>query len=294
MNGVFMGVDGGGTRCRARLCAADGRPLGEGLGGPGNIWRDPAAAMASVVAAARAAAVAAGLHESVLGEAHAGLGMAGAGRRGVVERFLALPHPFGSITVDTDAYAAWLGAFGGADGAIVIAGTGSCGLAVIGGRRTYVGGYGAEISDEGSGAMLGREAVRRALWTEDGRAPPTALSAAVLARSGGREAAIDWARSAAPRDFAGLAPLVFEHAHAGDSLGRALVAESANAVARIAERLIAAGASTIALLGGVAEPLRPWLPAALRARLVAPRGDALDGAIRMARRVRERRAPHAA
>ena len=36
------------------------------------------------------------------------------------------------------------------------------------------------------------------------------------------------------------------------------------------------------LLGGLAEPWRPWLPAELRARLVPPAGDAVDGALHLA------------
>jgi glucosamine kinase len=290
MSGLFMGVDGGGTKCRARLSDAAGRALGEGLGGPANIWRDPERAMRSVLAACRIAVQSAGLSETALAEAHAGLGLAGAGQQSAVERFAALPHPFASISVETDACAAWLGAFGGADGGIVIVGTGSCGFAVVGGVTTYVGGFGAEISDEGSGAAIGRDAIRRALWAQDGRAPMTALAAALLsAFAGGREPIIEWAKAAQPSEFASFAPLVFEHARAGDPLGRALVTEAATEIARIAERLAAVGAPAIALIGGLAEqPLRPWLPAALQARLVAPRADAMDGAILMARRAAER------
>ena len=294
MNGLFMGVDGGGTKCRARLRDRAGRALGEGLGGPANIWRDPVQAMGSVLEACRSAVRAAGLGESVLGETDAGLGLAGAGQQSAVERFAALPHPFSSISVETDAYAAWLGAFGGADGGIVIVGTGSCGYAVVGGTATYVGGFGADISDEGSGAVIGREALRRALWAQDGRAPMTALAAALLgAFPGGREPVIEWAKAAGPLDFARFAPLVFEHARAGDPLGRALASEAAGEIARIAERLLDVGAPAIALLGGLAEPLRPWLPPPLVARLVAPRADAMDGAILMARRAAEARAAQA-
>jgi glucosamine kinase len=291
MNGLFMGagyvlgVDGGGTKCRARLRDQGGRALGEGLGGPANIWRDPAQAMRSVLEASRAALRAAGLADTILAEVDTGLGLAGAGQHSAVERFTALPHPFASISVETDAYAAWLGAFGGADGGIVIVGTGSCGFAVVSGAATYVGGFGAEISDEGSGAAIGREAIRRALWAQDGRAPMTDLAAALLgAFAGGREPIIEWAKAAGPLDFARFAPLVFEHASTGDPLGRALVTEAAADIARIAERLLEVGAPAIALLGGLAEPLRPWLPAALVARLVIPLADAMDGAILMARR----------
>ena len=48
-------------------------------------------------------------------------------------------RPFASIVLETDAYIAWLGAHQAEDGGIVILGTGSCGLAVIGGRRVTVG-----------------------------------------------------------------------------------------------------------------------------------------------------------
>src|SRR3984893_10002319 len=34
---LLLGVDGGGTRCRARLCAPSGTRLGEGAAGPANI-----------------------------------------------------------------------------------------------------------------------------------------------------------------------------------------------------------------------------------------------------------------
>lgn len=296
-----MGVDGGGTKCRARVAEGVGdgdsaggssRALGEGVGGPANIWRDPVLAMGSVVEASRAALRAAGLAEGALAEIHAGLGLAGAGQQSAIERFAALPHPFASISVETDAYAAWLGAFGGQDGGIVIVGTGSCGLACVGGIKTYVGGFGAEISDEGSGAAIGREAIRRALWAADGRAPMTGLAAALLASfEGGREPIIEWARAAGPLDFARYAPLVLEHARTGDALGVALAREAAGEIARIAERLLSVGAPAIALLGGLAEPLLPWLPASLTARLVAPRADAMEGAILMAKRAAGRNAP---
>ena len=45
----------------------------------------------------------------------------------------------------------------------------------------------------------------------------------------------------------------------------------------------AVGASAISLSGGLAEPLRPWLPSRLRSFLSAPQSDPLDGAILMAR-----------
>src|SRR6202035_848413 len=34
---LLLGIDGGGTRCRARLCSFSGETLGEGFSGPANI-----------------------------------------------------------------------------------------------------------------------------------------------------------------------------------------------------------------------------------------------------------------
>ena len=72
-------------------------------------------------------------------------------------------HPFASVRFISDGLAACLGAHGGADGAVVVAGTGSIGVGLIGGRELRFGGYGFPISDEGSGADIGLQAIRLAL-----------------------------------------------------------------------------------------------------------------------------------
>jgi glucosamine kinase len=279
----YIGVDGGGTQCRARIRDAAGRAFGEGVGGPANARLDPALVMGSILTAARAAADAAGVGESALEGAHTGFGLAGANLKSAAARLLQEPHPFASVTVETDAYAAWLGAHGGSDGAILILGTGSCGLAVVGGRQWYVSGWGAEVSDEASGMWIGREAVRRTLWAYDGRAAATPLSEAILARFGGApEGIVAFATTARAADYGRLVPLVLEHAGRRDALGLALLSEAAADAARIALRLLATGAPSVCLLGGLAGTLAPWLPPPVKQHLAAPRGDAMDGAILMA------------
>jgi glucosamine kinase len=188
------------------------------------------------------------------------------------------------MVVATDAYIAWLGAHQGGNGGIVILGTGSCGLAIVDGRRIDVGGWGAEISDEAGGLRMGREALRRTLWTFDGRAARTKLSDLILDRYRRDPSRIvSFAASATPSQYAELAPLIFEYASRKDPLAVGLVQEAADAAVRIIDRLIAGGASAISLIGGLAEPLRPWLPSRLRSFLSAPQSDPLDGAILMAR-----------
>ena len=152
---------------------------------------------------------------------------AGAGQTSAVERLLSRAHPFASFEIETDAHTAWLGAFNGDDGAILIVGTGSCGYGGTSGDCHYVGGWGYEISDEGSGAAIGRELLRRCIWAHDGRAPSTPLSDAVLAEfNNDLEVLVDWVGKARPADYGRYAPLVLDHAKR-DPLGVAIVAEAA-------------------------------------------------------------------
>jgi glucosamine kinase len=49
-------------------------------------------------------------------------------------------------------------------------------------------------------------------------------------------------------------------------------------------RLLDVGAPSVCLIGGLSDVLRSWLPPPLQGRLAAPAGDAMDGAVLMARR----------
>ena len=278
----FIGIDGGATSCRARIRDTDGSLLGEGGSGPANIHSNFRLALESIRLACEAALRSAALRE---GHLHAGLGLAGAGIKSACDRFLTKKMPFASMVLDTDAYVAWLGAHQGGDGAIVILGTGSCGLALINGRCISVAGWGAEVSDEAGGQRIGREALRRTLWAFDGRTEKTSLSTTILERFGGDPAKIvRFASRATPALYAEFAPLVLQYASARDPLAVTLVQETAEAAVAIVDRLADAGASAISLVGGLAEPLLPWLPPRIRDLVTEPQSDALDGSILMARR----------
>ena len=280
---LFIGIDGGGTQCRARIRDADGRLVGEGRGGPANIRLGPETVMASILAAARAAAADGDLGEENFHRMHAGLGLAGAAQSKPLAVFKAVPHPFASVIVDTDAYTAWLGATEGAEGAILILGTGSCGFTVVGGSRHSVGGYGSIVSDGGSGAVIGREGIRRAVLAFDELGPRSALTDELLgAFANNVEAIVDWADGATPGDFASFTPLILAHAAAGDPVATAVIAAAAAEADALIARLVALGAPTVALLGGLAGPLTPWLSPQSRHHIVAARADAVDGAILMA------------
>ena len=281
---LFIGVDGGATKCVARLRDAAGRVLGEGSGGPANIRaREPA--YAEIMKACHGAIAAAGLPDAELGRIHAGFGLAGVAQKPDRDFVLSRPSPFASVVVDTDAYAAYMGAFDGADGAILIVGTGVAGLAVIGGTRINVGGWGHQIGDEGSGMMIGRTAVRRALWALEGMAPMSPLAVAILERfDHDATIAVTWADGATPKDFGSFAPLVFDHAERRDGLAMPIIAEAAADVSRVISRLLELGAPQVAMIGSVFPRLLPRLPPPIAAVCIRPACDAADGAVRMAER----------
>lgn len=281
---LLLGVDGGATTCRARIVDGKGDTLGEGRAGTANPRYGLAAAFAEILTATGLALTDAGLPGSAIASLHAGLGLAGTGQRRDREAVLAHPHPFAALALETDAHVACLGAHGGRDGAILILGTGSCGWAILAGQPHRIGGLGFPISDHGSGAWLGLSTIRRAILAHDGVEPATPLSKAVMGRfDDDTDAAVLWQSTAQPKDYAALAPLVIEHAAAGDPLATALMQAAADEAALLAEALLATGAARLVLMGGLAPHLQPWLSAGLQAKIVDPEGDALDGAILLAR-----------
>lgn len=281
---LFLGIDGGGTTSRARLTHADGALLGEGRAGSSNLVLGIEAAAEAVFRATRQALQAAGLSESRMGDIVAGLGLAGANVPPLAEKLLAVRFPFASVALTSDAVIACLGAYGGEDGAILIVGTGSHGLALVDGKTRSVGGWGFELSDEGSGATLGRAAIRAAMLAIDDLGPATGLTDAIWARLGNPAAASIWGKTATPRDFGAFAPLVAEHFSEGDPVAVQLLTASTNSVTRMLRRLLDLGAKRIALMGGLAPIYLPLLPADIVSQLVEPRGDAMDGALAFARR----------
>ena len=282
---LFAGIDGGGTGCRARIQDAEGRLLGTGIAGPAALRLGIDRALAEVEKACRAALEEAGLGSDALSLVHAAAGLAGVGRKGALEQLVLLPHPFRSIVYVNDATIACIGAHGARDGGIVIVGTGSVGYAVVGGREVRVGGYGFPISDEGSGADVGLHAIRLALRAYDERAVDSSLTRDVMMRFHDDPfEAVAWMDPATATDYATFAPLVLRHADAGDPVARRIVRDAAEQIDELVRRLCECGASRIALLGGLASSMQPWLAPDVQRRLVPIEGDAVDGALHLARR----------
>lgn len=281
---LFVGIDGGGSGCRARVEDSHGRVLGAGTAAPAAVRLGIDRALAEVQNAARAAASDAGLPEQSLACMFAVVGLAGIGRKSVLDELYARRQPFRAVTYVNDATIACIGANRGHDGGIVIAGTGSVGLALLGGREIRVGGYGFPLSDEGSGADLGLRAIRCALRASDGRIAGSGLTRAIMAGFGDDAfEAVAWADGATATDYARFAPLVMDHAEKSDRVAKDIVSHAAQEIDTLVRRLVARGVNRVALLGGLAPRMTPWLAADVRDRLVPSEGDAIDGALTLAR-----------
>ncbi len=281
---LYIGVDGGGSRCRARIEDAAGRSLGEGVSGPATTRLGVDKAWRSIMRACEAAAEQAGVSPNDFAQSHAGIGIAGLGRRGAEHALRDIAQPFRSVLFISDGLAACLGAHSGEDGAIVVAGTGSIGVGLIGGRELRFGGYGFPISDEGSGADIGLRAIRLALRASDGRGDRSALLDEVLAAfDHDPYQAVAWSEQATATDFAAFAPIVLRHASQGDPIGRRIFERAADSIGDLLDMFLREGIERLSLVGGLAGAITPWLTPDLRDRLKPPDADAAAGAALAAR-----------
>ena len=275
-----LGVDGGATRCRARLRDADGKTLAEASGAAANIHVDFAAAIAVLRAVIAEVMDKAGLTSADRARIAIGFGLAGnddpSDAAPVVEAF----PGWRLVRAANDAVTACIGAHAGADGGLVIAGTGSAAIARVKGKETIIGGRGFTLGDGGAGAHIGLDAMRAAMRAFDRLGPASALTADIIGRfDGDMLAMMRWARVAKPGDFGAFAPAVFGRAAEGDRIAFDIAAGAARAIGALTRGALALGAERVALVGGVGEALRPYLEPEIATLLSAPLHDATDGAI---------------
>lgn len=281
----ILGIDGGGTSCRAALATPDGKILARARSGSANIHTNLAGARASIIEAARMAFAEAGEDPALIAGTPAVLGLAGA-NVGTNASQLEAVLPFSKSIVETDAMIALEGAVGGGDGAIAILGTGTAYLGRRGGEARPIGGWGFLIGDQGSGAQIGRELLERTLLAYDGVGPASPLTDEMLSVFKGDPGNIvGFTTTAKPGDFGGFAPKVFEHAGRGDVVAEAILAHGLRIIEASIARLGLQPGEPLALLGGLAALYEPRLSPAVRALVRPPLQDALGGAVSMAARL---------
>lgn len=282
---LVLGIDGGGTSCRAALATASGEVLGRGRSGPANIMTDLHGARHNIVEAARLAFVDAGRDAGLIAQADAVLGLAGTNVGGYRQQLLDI-LPFRRSLVESDALIALNGALGDHDGAIAIIGTGSIFMSRKGSAMQTIGGWGFMLGDLGGGARIGRDLLQETLLAHDDIHPSSPLTTAVMEHFGGdaREI-VKFGASSKPADFGAFAPMVFDHAARGDAVAGVVLARAVRDIEEALDALKLSPGQRLCLLGGLAALIGPHLSARYQALLHAPEQDALGGAVAMAARL---------
>lgn len=305
----YIGVDGGGTKCRMRLTTETLQVLAEAITDhPSNLQvRNGDAAYEAITGLIEVVFAKAGLDVSEAANAAACFGMAGGRLESARADFEARSFPFKALRVYDDIDIARAGAHGESDGGVMIIGTGSAAMALVGGTRYQAGGWGFHVSDTMSGAILGRELLRRSLLAHDGLIPKTPLTEAVMARFGNQGSRMmDWsfdnedARdamvrnlpmgtkpthsvNARPVDYGSFAKMVTEYLAMGDPMAEELLTFELDAISHFVEWFRGCGAKSIAIVGGLGHSLMPSIKAHFGDIIIEKEPEPLAGAIILAR-----------
>lgn len=235
----ILGFDGGGTKTECLLADADGKVLARATTGPSNplragymrAWFALGEAADSVMARQKISA-------DRIGGVCAGLG--GAGRPGVVRRvtsYFERSFPNAEIRVTTDLEIGLEAAFGGGEGILLLAGTGSAAFGRdANGRTARTGGRGPWFSDEGGAFDIGRQAVQAVSLADEHRGPETALTKKVLSQNLWRDwAGLFEAVAKNPDDvFPKIFPFVAQLSDKGDAVSQGILTAAAGSLAGLA------------------------------------------------------------
>ncbi len=276
-----IAVDGGGTRCRVALAAADETCVVEV--GAANISTDFDAAVAELTLGLNQLCAKTGLSKDQVSELPAYLGIAGTTGTALADQ-LAKALPLDHAHVEDDRRAALIGALGAGDGAIAHCGTGSFLAARTTGAIRLAGGWGPTLGDEASAQWVGRKTLAATLNALDGLSPRTPLVDKLLSHFGSSAAIVAFAAHASPADFGLLAQRTTRSAADGDTIAVSVLAQAADHIARALPKLGWTPDMALCLTGGIGPEYATYLPADLQSSLVEPAGTPLDGAITLARK----------
>ena len=303
----YLGVDGGGTNCRVRLADENLNTLAEVKNGRSNLQIDDGEpAFKAISDGTRDVFAAAGIDFAETRNTFACFGMAGGRMDSARDEFAARPWPFAGVKVYDDIDIAHAGALGGKDGAVIIVGTGSAALAIVDGQRHQCGGWGFQIGDQMSGAILGRELVRYSVEAEDGLVPASPLTKAVVAALGGdNQAVMTWSFATemdlkiisrdgsegcddaligrAPAEFGKLMPLLIDHLDRGDPVARQMMDLQFSYVDTYVRWFKARNAKVMAIVGGFGQRIFPLLQLRHGDFVALPLYEPLHGAVILAK-----------
>lgn len=279
---VFIGVDGGGTECRV-VIGTRSTILGTGRSGPANVSSDTASAIKNIHAAIDQALT--GIEDVDLTKARAHMGLAGV-LSATQAKTVSAQMQIGQVVITDDRPTTLTGVLGDHDGIVAAIGTGS----FIGSKHDetyqFIGGWGLMLSDEASGAWLGRTVLAETLLAQDGMRAHTGLTREIFAlHKNDPKAIVAFAATATPADIGTFAKYVVEAAGVGDILGVDLLQRGAVYIELALAVLKPRPNDIISLTGGLGPAYATFFSPDIKKRLRPAQGSALDGALMLARRM---------
>jgi N-acetylglucosamine kinase-like BadF-type ATPase len=254
---LYLGIDAGGTKTDCAV-SNGAELLGQATGASCKLARvGKERGRENLQAVIRQATQAAGVEASTI--QHVCIGMSGASLAEAVQwaqQTIRELIPDSTIYVAGDHVIAHRAAFGTSPGVLVISGTGSIAFGRNqSGETARAGGWGPNVSDEGSAFWVGREAVTAALHAFDFGNANGLLATIAECWKVAPEEVIRMANASEPR-FPELAGPVVNAAEQGDDTARAIMERAGQALAGLASAVIkrlwpSGGVVPVALAGGV-------------------------------------------
>ncbi|MCF6344265.1 MAG: hypothetical protein L3J15_06270 [Devosiaceae bacterium] len=288
---LFLGVDGGGTKCAMRLVDENSNILAEEvLSNSSNLQvNNGENAYYSVLQLSEIIFQKAGLDlRQDSKRTYACFGMSGARLKRAKQDFSKRNFPFAKTHICDDIDIAQIGAFLGKDGAVLIIGTGSAGLSIINNERFQVGGWGFNIGDDMSGAILGRKLLRMSLQAHEGLINSSELTKNIMAQfdnSAENLMAFSFNKDTKPATYAKHMPLLIEHFEKNDKNAIKLIEFEMLAIEKYIHYFKKNGAKEIAIIGGFGERLLPIIKQRFDKIIIKAKSDPLNGAIILAKRL---------
>ena len=267
---IFIGIDGGGTCCNAKLFNRDKQVLAEAQSGPANAFVDGQQAQTSILSAVKMCLAAADLPQTALSSVYVGAGLAGMGVTSAQQVMADWQHPFAHFAVTTDVHISALAANGGADCGLVVVGTGSCGAELSHGLLVQYGGYGFFLGDDASGSWLGLQALRHTLQALDGIVETSLLSDEVVLHLGHADIAtiIQDFHKLGSKEFGQFSPIVFRCAYADDKAALSIIQQGARYLDKLIQRVSDNFSQPVFYYGSVMTHYIPYLQQAAKKILV--------------------------
>lgn len=275
-----IGIDGGGTKCKASLFDSAGRSIAQSITGSANLFVDFDSAINNINAACKNLLINANKQLTTPispSDCFLSLGCAGAKIQSVQENAAKWQHPYAQVALTTDIHISCLAANGQKDCALIITGTGSCIATYQDQKIRQYGGHGFLLGDIASGSWLGKNAVGWYLQALESNTVNDPLFESLQAELGSDvEAIVQDFGHAKPVSFAKLVSYILS-VKDESKVVKTWIQQSLQYLGEIITQHSAVS-TEVFIHGGIAHVYQQDLASLINRHVATPKGEAVDGA----------------